>query len=190
MSVDKILKAALENFDALKPGAYYGTASGLSLGAGLIYDNIPVASYNESDKQFEIRDSLALVITHECDVANDRAFNDHVLVCPILPMDAYAGGYIDQHGFDSTYNLTKEIAKNNVHRVFYLPPPPNTLGDLRGFVPGGLIYLNMITATNVSFFKVAGQALCALSTYALERFDWKLANHLLRPKAEPLPRLG
>jgi hypothetical protein len=187
MSADKIVNAGVESFDGLKPGAFYGSADGLSLGSGLIFEGIPIPYFNADERQFEIHDSFALVITHECDVANDRAFNDHVLVCPIIPMMAFAETHIRAHGYDSTLNLTKEIAKNTVHRVFYLPPPIPLLGNMRDFNAGGLVYLNRITSAYVTFFFEAGRAICALSNYGLDRFDRKLTNHLLRPKDETLP---
>ncbi|RWE25223.1 MAG: hypothetical protein EOS41_12305 [Mesorhizobium sp.] len=187
MSAEKIIRAGLESFDGLKPGAFYGSADGLSLGCGLIFSGIPIPYFNSDERQFEILDSLVLVITHECDVANERAFNDHVLVCPIIPMLLFAETYEREHGYDSALNLTKEIAKNTVHRVFYLPPPADILGDMGALADGGLVYLNRITAANVSFFGESPGPICALSNYGLDRFDRKLTNHLLRPKSETLP---
>ncbi|MDX8442012.1 hypothetical protein [Mesorhizobium australafricanum] len=188
MSPEKIIEAGLENFDAVAPGAYYGSAAGLSLGAGLIYAGIQVPFFDTAERRFEIIESLALVITNECDVANERAFDDHVLVCPIIPLRQYAESAIASKEYDHAINLIKEIALNRVNRVFFLPPAPKLLGEIEGLTDGGLMNLNMITATHVDLFKHGARPLCAFSAYAQGRFDRKLEQHLLRPKTELLPR--
>lgn len=126
----------MAHFDAAHPAAYYGSADHLSLGAGLIYSGVPYAQYNSVQKQFEIVDGHVLVLTHECDAANEREFNEYVLVCPITRMDAFHDVFTQVHGFDHAANILHKIAKNEVYRVFFLPPGPS------GFEWGGLLYLN------------------------------------------------
>lgn len=178
----------MESFDARHPGAYYGSAHEMSLGAGIVYDDVPVATYDRDSQQFQVIDCLALVLTHECDVANERAFNTHVVACPIIPLDAYAEEALDAHSFDHAYNLVRDIAKNIVHRVFFLPPH-EIYGGGSPLQNGGLLYLNSLSSIDVTLFQGA-RSVCAFSTYAMERFDQKLKNHLLRPKDEQLPRLS
>ena len=76
------------------------------------------------------------------------------------------------------------LAKNDVSRVFFLPPTPQVFGEVE-LTHGALLYLNQLCHTPVSLF--SGSAVCALSSYGLERLDAKLQNHLFRPKEEPLP---
>lgn len=186
--LDRLVRAAMDSFDAVAPGAFYGSATGLALGAGLIYSDVPVAFYNRSESSFQILDVIALVLTHECDVANERAFNDHVVVCPILPLEDYVEEAVQAQSYDHAFNLVRDIAGNRVNRVFFLPPTTSTVGGSPILPYGGLAYLNRLASVDVIHFEEA-RAECAFSTYALERFDRKLTNHLLRPKSDRLPFL-
>jgi hypothetical protein len=187
MSLDHLKQIISDSIDTANAGAYYGAPTGLSLGAGLIYSGVQFAQYNSLDKQFEIIEGPALVLTNECDVANERDFNEYVLICPIITLEAFAATYVARHGLAKASELLRAIAANTVYRVFLLPPPADLL-NLPSFQNGGLLYLNQICSTHVSLFGTEEvRPLCALSQYGQQRLDQKLTNHLLRPKDELLP---
>ena len=77
-----------------KTGAFYGSHSGLDLGVGLIYDQIPYAIFDKAEKLFDTVSGLVYVLSHECDVDpnNPRFFNDYVLICPIIDYLEFIGG--------------------------------------------------------------------------------------------------
>ena len=66
-------------------GAFYGNCSGLNIGVGLIYDNIPYSIFDRNEKLFDTVAGLVYILSHECDVDEDnpRFFNDDGQICPI-----------------------------------------------------------------------------------------------------------
>jgi hypothetical protein len=176
-----------ENFFTSGEG-FYGTADGLDLGAGLIYANIDFAMYDVGERLFATRSGMVLVLTHECDVdqKNQRAFNDFVLVAPIIPFVEVINGFLQEH--DQTYARRSaiDLVSNAVSRVFFLPPVPGHVSP-DALEYGGFVFLNQITHSHISAFDEA-VALCALSETGLRSFDLKLENHLRRPKEQALPR--
>jgi hypothetical protein len=182
----RIRKVSEEHFP-YDSGAFYGSASGLSVGAGLIYEGIRFPEYNNAGQDFDTLEGCVFVLTHECDVAeeNHRAFNEHVLVCPIISILDLAENFAEMSSEGAFFGLLPAIASDKVYRVFMLPPGyPSPLLD------GGILHLNKITSTHVSeFAQERAKPVCALSDYAQSIFDWKLRNHLLRPKGESLPKL-
>jgi hypothetical protein len=190
VEVDDYLKLALENFNFANPGAFYGPVGERSLGAGLLYADVAFPLFNDERGDFDTVQGLAYVVTHECDVDQDnvRHFNDLVIICPLIPLHALVEEYEALFGEDQLKGLLVSAAKNDVFRVFFLPPVPDLLDvpPLRG---GALLYLNQLCSTHVSVFAQA-RAVCALSTRGIERLDWKLQNLLFRPKAESLPHVG
>ena len=180
-------RQALQLFP-LNAGAFYGAATGLSLGAGLVYSNVIYPLFNEGDGLFDTVAGTALVLTHECDAdtSNDRAFNLHVLVCPIIPFDIWVERYDAEHGVGGAGGLIPHLVNDNVYRVQYLPPIPTRLSAALPY--GGLMYLNQISHAPVATFSEHNKV-CALSQHGLRAVDYKFTNHFFRPKAEALPRL-
>ena len=186
MEVADYSKLALDNFGFQHPGAFYGETSAAALGAGLIYTNVTFPLFDLESRAFDTAEGAAYVLTHECDVdpANERHFNDHVVVCPLIPLEQFVVEYETTLGEERLKSFLVYAAKNEVVRVFYLPPgPPSSV-----LSHGALLYLNQLCSTHVSVFQPS-YALCALSSHGLERLDWKLQNLLFRPKVDPLPRL-
>ena len=177
------------SFDAAK---FYGSASSLSIGAGILYSGILFSKYNETDGVFDTVEGMVYVLTHECDISqlNERSFNKYVLICPIIKFDDWVTEFIDSKSEGQLFGFIPDIAKNNVYRVFYLPPIPSHIN--RNILPfGGLIYLNQITSTHINCFRErSAEPICALSTYGAYWIDQKLQNHLFRPKDKDqcLPR--
>src|SRR5262249_30736181 len=166
-----------------RPNAFYGTATGLAPGAGLIYDRMPYATFNNAAGRFEARRGPVLVLTHECDIdqANVRPFNEAFIVAPIITMRALAENYEAAGKLDEARQLVCACAADLVSRLLFLPPGPAFL-EL-----GAFVYLNALTSAHVSQLRDGEvTAPCALSAYGLEVFDHKLKNHLFRPKAEQL----
>jgi hypothetical protein len=166
---------------ALDVGRFYGMYSNLSLGAGLLYEGVRCPVFNQEDGLFDTIESTGYVITHECDVDanNDRNFNDHVLICPVIPVEDFAAEHLQEFGdAEALRNFLAQVAKRLVSRVVYLPP----IGGLRH---GGLIYLNNLASAHVSSFEALRPFAC-VSAYGLQQVDQALTNHLLRPKSERL----
>lgn len=190
VDLNKAADHAIRNFD-FNAAAFYGSARGLSLGVGLIYDNVVYPLFNKDELLFDTVRGLAYILTHECDVdqQNIRYFNDYIIICPIIKFEEFAQDFSESHSIDSLFGLIPDIAKNNVFRVQYFPPIPNHL--VRGVLSyGGLLYLNQICCAHVSVFQGDEiHQVCALSSYGLQIMDYKVQNHLFRPKEEFLPRL-
>lgn len=185
--LDRLCNLGLRWFGGTSPGAYYGSAEGLSVGAGIMYSGVQYPVFDVAFQEYKIIEGLVLVITNECDTENDRAFADSVLACPIQSLEDLAEQFSEDDNISSFTGLWTEISKNSIFRVFYLPPP-SELFYLPELPRGGAIYLNQISSIHRSLFNVVGvSAIGALSNYALQRFDYKITNHFLRPKAELLP---
>ncbi len=171
--------------------AFYGSAKGLSLGVGLIYDGVVYPLFNEEEGLFDTVRGLAYVLTHECDIdqLNDRHFNEYVLICPIIKFEEFAKELSESESVSYSFGFISDVAKNNVYRMQYFPPVPQHLvTDKLSY--GGILHLNQICCTHISVFRDSESVqLCALSTYGLQIVDYKVQNHLFRPKAEFLPRL-
>jgi hypothetical protein len=189
MEVEAYSRLALDNFSFLYPGAFYGRVQASGIGAGLIYENIRFPLFDIGNQVFDTAEGAAYVLTHECDVdpANDRHFNDHVVICPLIPFDSFVAEYEQLLGEDKLRVFITSLAKNEVVRVFFLPPRPYGAA----LTHGALLYLNQVCSTHVSMFNTPGVTLaCALSSHALDRLDWKLQNLFFREKADKLPDLG
>jgi hypothetical protein len=186
MSARRYLDLALANFVFQSPGAFYGSAGGRALGAGLIYRGVLFPQFNLETQGFDSLQGPAYVLTHECDIdqSNARHFSDLVLVCPLILFNDFVAEYEGAMGAAALESFVTALAKNDVSRVFFLPPTPDAFGEVE-LTYGALLYLNQLCHTPVSLFN--GSAICALSSYGLARLDAKFQNHLFRPKAEPLP---
>ena len=184
LDIAALAKVAVDKFP-YQIGAFYGTSAGLALGVGLVVDGITFPLFDEEEALFDTAKGLVCVLTHECDLDNERAFNDYVLVCPIVGFEEFAKNYAERISEGALAGLIPDLAGDRIYRALYVPPIDK---DVLPF--GGIIYLNQICSTHVSSFRAEGaKQVCALSSYAQQIIDIKLTNHLLRPKAEPLPQL-
>ena len=124
-----------------------------------------------------------VVLTHECDVSssNEREFNDSVLICPLLTVDALVQEITDwEYAEDYNRAFLGNLASRKISRLLYFPP-------CRVLPNGGVAYLNQITHTHVSSFPTpAATSCCALSAFGLEELEYVLESHLLREKADRL----
>jgi hypothetical protein len=186
MNAQRYLDLALANFAFGKPGAFYGPAGGRALGAGLIYRDVLFPHFDFETRGYDCLQGPAYVLTHECDIdqSNARHFNDLVIVCPLILFKDFVAEYEGAMGAAALESFVAALAKNDVSRVFFLPPTSRAFGDVE-LTHGALLYLNQLCHTPVSLF--SGSAICALSTYGLERLDAKFQSHLFRPKVESLP---
>jgi hypothetical protein len=184
IDIAALAKIAIDRFP-YQIGAFYGTSAGLALGVGLVVDGIAFPLFDEEEGLYDTAKGLVYVLTHECDLDNARAFNDYVLICPIIAFDAFARDYAERISEGELQGLVPDLAANRLYRALYVPPISTEI------IPfGGIIYLNQICSTHVGSFKADdAKYVCALSSYAQQIVDMKLTNHLLRPKAEPLPLL-
>jgi hypothetical protein len=168
----------------LDVGRFFGSAQGLHLGAGLIYTNVRFPQYEPEAGLFDTVAGTVYVLTNECDVdqANDRAFNTHTLLCPIVPFDVFVATFQESEGEVGLLDFLGHLAERDIYRVLYIPH----VGEALPF--GGLMYLNQISSTHVSAFELDGAApVSAVTPYGLTFIDTALENILFRPKAEPLP---
>ena len=163
-----------------QPGRFYGSATNVSLGVGVICSKAPYVLYDPIRKRMGAVRGLALVLTHECDLANDRFACEDLLICPIIPVENLLAAFskVEAH----LENFIDALAKDMVSRLFYLPPLTPFLKN------GGILPLNQITTTRIEWFSRKTERIAALSEYAAFRVDRKLENHLLRSKADQLPR--
>ena len=188
MALDTIqaTKIANDNF-CYQAGRFYGSTSGLGLGVGLIYDGVSFPSFDEKQKLFDTLAGLVYVLSHECDVdqGNNRVFNDYVLVCPIIDFAEFVDEFGADQSTDNLKSLIFDLVADKIFRALYIPPISQSV-----LPSGGIIYFNQIANTHVSSFSNAeSRPICALSAYAQVIFDYKLENHLLRPKSDKLPTL-
>jgi hypothetical protein len=179
------IAAAASGASRANAGAFYGSAEGLSFGAGIIFGAVTFPIFNAEAGRYQARIGPVLVLTHECDIdqTNDREFNTEVLLAPLILIDAFAAKF-DEKDRAQGIELAKSIAAGLVFRMMFLPP---YLGQIER---GAFLYFNGITSTHLSQLNaVEARPLCALSEYALGLVDRSLQNHLFRPKAERLPVL-
>jgi hypothetical protein len=167
------------------PGRFYGPATDLPVGAGIVLSSCPFALTHESEIKYETALGYTLVLTHECDIdsANNRSFNTHLLVAPIIPFEDFVVEYGNTFGAGLLNSFIPQMASGKVSRVFYIPPLFATQHD--GHLEnGGVIYLNQITTCEISWLNRAGAvSVCSLSSFGITALDYKLENHLRRPKS-------
>lgn len=172
----------LSTSSALNPGKFYGAADELGLGAGLFFADIRCPIFDPDDRIFSTVELPVYVLTHECDVDpdNDRAFNDYLTVCPLIPLREFLDEYSSWgHGDDELRSFLNAIANRSVNRLIYLPPGPSELEY------GALLYLNNIASTHVCEFESI-KPIATVSAYGLDVIDKSFSNHFLRPKADRL----
>jgi hypothetical protein len=164
-------------------GRFYSQGHHLSLGVGKFYSGVRFPVYDIADCVFQTAEGMVLVLTHECDIdsGNQRPFNDFLLVCPVIRFEVFVDEYSCKLGDERLRNFLVDLGRRTVSRVAFIP------WGLDALPYGGLLYLNQISSTHLSAFRLSGVELCGAATaYALIQIDHALTNHLLRPKAERL----
>ena len=159
----------------------------MDLGVGLIYDEIPYAIFDKTEKLFDTVSGLVYVLSHECDVDpnNPQFFNDYVLICPIIDYIEFVQEVAKVYSDHKVKELATDLVSDRIFRAIYIPPISQTV-----LPHGGILYFNQIGNTAVSSFgESEARPVCALSSYAQTIIDMKLLNHLLRPKEQTLPQL-
>ncbi|MBT41013.1 MAG: hypothetical protein CMF12_00660 [Idiomarina sp.] len=167
-------------------GKFYGSLSieRGPLGVGMLLKKVRFARFNSGDNVFDTAEGPGVVLTHECDVdqQNDRAFNQHLIVCPIILLESFVCTFSNEQSDQSRLRTFLEnLGKNVISRVMYIPALKND------FLPfGGLLYLNQLSHTHFGSVSLE-QENQFFSAYGLQCFDHKITNHLLRPKSTSLP---
>jgi hypothetical protein len=167
-------------FDAIR---FYGEASHLSLGRGLIYGGILYPLFHQTDMSFLTVEGSVYVITHECDVSqeNVRPYNDDVLICPLSPFELFAARYEEAYGEQRLKSFLANIARGKVSRLMYFPRMDGYFGY------GAIVFLNQMCGTKVQAFNREGvEKIAALSPVGAFLVERMLHNHFLRPKDEML----
>lgn len=158
---------------------YHQPSSLRPLGVGKILSNVKYASYKEDQGAFVTKKGTVIILTHECDLENNRPFNYLSLICPIIPLDAFLPILKGNLTDDDLKTFFIQVAKNKVSRLVYLPPiNENSLSH------GGFIYLNQFSHAHINDLKLEDVfEVSHLTDYSLRTLDYRLTNHLLRPKA-------
>jgi hypothetical protein len=183
MDVDEAYRHLMQNL-GLDIGRFFAEGKDLSLGVGQIYSGVSFPIYDDEAKVFVTAQGPIYVLTHECDIdqSNRRAYNTHVLICPIIDFSSFVTEFQASHSEDQLKSFLSDLASNNVSRLIYIPYLPPRLPY------GGLLYFNRITHTYVRVFaEPPAERVCTVTNYGLRYIDIPLTNHLLRPKAEALP---
>lgn len=173
---EHIVRCSNANF-----GRFYQPGSLLALGKGKLFSSALFSIFDPDKAVFLTARGLVLVLTHECDVEaeNSRLYNEDVLVCPIVPLEALVEDLSAEVSQSHLISFLTNLGARNISRLIYLPPSPPHLEY------GGVLFLNQITNTHVSAFSRHGaSSICALTGYGLQEVEYMLENHLLRPKAE------
>jgi len=178
MTLDEAHGVVLDNLK-YQPGAFYGSAEGLPIGAGLFYSNVRQPAFDLTSRRFKTVRGLAYVVTHECDIsqANDRPFNDSVLICPLIRFDRFVE---ESQALPNLGAFLGELATRDVFRAVYVP----SIADAHY---GAILYLNRITSIHVTVLEEDGvECIGAVSATGLREIDAALSNLLMREKADKL----
>lgn len=162
-------------------GKFYGHVQDLTLGTGLLYKDVRSPEFDSEQSIFMTVERPAYVLTHECDIdpANERAFNDHLLICPVIRVKDFIAEYEAEFADrDALVSFLAAVAQRQVSRVVFLPAS-------NALEMGGFLYLNALASTHVSAF-AGREPFAAVSAFGLQIIDYAIENHLLREKAERL----
>lgn len=160
---------------------FYGGAEQLSLGTGVIIGEIPLPFFNVNASSYQIRETVALILTHECDISqeNKRPNNSDVMLAPLIPLEDFFAALEGDRNIKSSY--VGNVVSGSVSQLFYLPPWIKHQN-------GSIVYLNRISSTHISQLeREPVKKLIALSSFAHRKLCERLSDHLLRDKAEQLP---
>lgn len=164
-------------------GSFYGSSAGLSLGLGLLIDDVEFPIFNAETDRFSVQSGLVYVLSHECDLepSNNRFLNGMALVSPVLQLEAVLAD-ADSSGVPEgdLAAFLGNVAARKIARCVYLPP-------LADKIPaGGLLNLNLLLSTSVDRLQ-GGESVAAITIPALYTIQEALSEHLLREKSETLP---
>jgi hypothetical protein len=157
------------------------------MGAGLLLRKCPCPLPDPGGYKFRTGLVYALVLTHECDVeqSNQRVFNDKVLVVPVIPIEDICKVVSPGHGDGEWRQLLPSIAAGKVFRAMYIPPVPWNLTSRPDLRYGGILQFNTISHCPIAWFDHYNtETVCGLSAYGLRALDYRLENHLRRPKSD------
>ena len=164
-------------------GSFYGSAKGLSLGAGLLFRDVTFPLFDSEANRFKAQTAVVCVLSHECDLdpANDRFLNGMALICVVLPLEAVVTA-AQKAAFpdDELGAFLGNVARRRTPRCVYFPPMVEILPS------GGLLNLNLVASTIVSEL-TSERCVGALSAHAYRTVTLALEQHLTRPKSERLP---
>ncbi len=187
---DELCNLALKSLGDIA-GKIYGQSADLSIGAGVLYKDTSYASYDSETERFKALQGMFLVLTHECDVANERDFNEFVVGVPLIFIEDFAHKYQAASRMDEARSLIVNVCKGNVNQLYYLPPPSPLVANVQALRLGALVYLNAMCSNHLKQFGDLEQnRVCALSEQGLEYADNMLRRHLFRPKADQLSKLA
>ncbi len=164
-------------------GRFYGEVGDLSLGAGIIVYPAAYPTYSVENSEFLVVEGLVYILTHECDLASEnvRPFNDHAVICPIIPIEAALIAYREAFGAEQAASFFDAIGKRMVERVVYLPP----IADILPL--GGLMYFGLLSNIHVSELeRPTAVRAAAVTAYGLNIIDIAVENAFRRPKSESL----
>ncbi len=182
ITLDDGHQLVFDNLD-IEPGRFFSSGAALSLGAGQLYSGIRFPLYFRTDRSFRTARGIVYVLTHECDIdrSNRRAFNTHVLICPVIKFEEWLPRFSSEFPNEYVQGFLPALGQREVSRVAYLP----SVGDELPY--GGLLYLNTVTNTHVELFSDPdAQRVASVTAYGLTKIDQMLQRHLFRPKAERL----
>lgn len=163
-------------------GRFYFPGTLLALGKGEILKDAIFAMFDEQRKTYRMAEGIAYVLTHECDVeeANQRIYNDDLLVCPLIPLEVVVEELEAELTEEQLTSFLSNLGARNVSRLIYFPP-------VRECFPfGAVMFLNRITNAPVGVLRTRSSLICALTGFGLTEVESALHNHLLRPKSERL----
>jgi hypothetical protein len=167
------------------PASFYGSPDRLSLGTGLIFKGVDYPSYSVDHDGYLTLEGKVWVITHECDIdpKNNRPFNDHALLCPIIDFEHFVAVYLSKRNEAALKAFLNELAEHKLSRASYIPMITDQLPY------GGILDFNKISNTHISVFeKGKCNVIGAFTDSGQSYIDKILTNHFFRAKAESLPR--
>lgn len=164
-------------------GNFYGGAgTERAIWVGLIFDKVRYPILNVQDYLYETKEGLVYILTHECDLDqnNRRPFNEYALICPVIPFEDFHTAMSEVMNDSELGAFYGNIGKDNVSRLSYIPAITGTLPH------GGVLYYNQITHTHIECLTGSAIRIESLTFTGLRIIDYKMSEHILRPKSEAL----
>lgn len=171
-------------FDFSKFISYSNASS--QLGAGDIVSPVRCPLWNHDTCVYDTYQTTALVLSHECDIDQDnkRPYSDMALVVPVVPLGDVVEELNSVYEGEKVASFMANLGLNDVSRVMYLPIQNDEIPF------GAIIYLNQICSTPVSWINDNSEFVAKTTSIGLRAIDYKMENHLRRPKDLALPLSG